>query len=136
MPHGRHSFEVISGMPVVTAPAEIDLITVDQLRRVLLDAAAHGHTTVVLDMTRTRFCDSAGLRALVQTHRRALTEGGELRLVIPVDGIVFRVFNLTGLYSFIPRFGSLEAALAERPAAAIPPSRPTPAPGPGRTPPT
>jgi anti-sigma B factor antagonist len=126
MPQSRNSFEVISGVPVVTAPAEIDVITVDQLRVVLLDAAAQGHTTVVVDMTRTRFCDSAGLRALAQMHRRALEEGGELRLVIPADGFVVRVFNLTGMYSFIPRFDSLQAALAERPSAAMPPSGPGP----------
>ena len=37
-------------------------------------------------MSRTRFCDSAGLAVLVRAHKRAVTEGGELRLVTPADG--------------------------------------------------
>lgn len=90
---------------------------------VLLDAAARGHTTVVMDMTGTQFCDSSGLSVLVRARRRALAEGGELRLVIPADGAVFRIFTLTGLYRFIPRFSSLAEALVQRPVAVVLPSR-------------
>jgi anti-anti-sigma factor len=110
------------GLLVVAAPAELDATTAGQLRLDLLEAAAHGHTTVVVDMTRTWFCDSAGLSVLVRAHKRALQEGGELRLVIPADGAVSRIFTLTSLYRFIPRFGSLQQALLQRPAAPIRPS--------------
>ena len=118
--------EMISGLPVVTAPAEIDVTTADQLRLVLLEAGARGHTTVVVDMTRTEFCDSAGLGVLIRAHKRALEEGGELRLVMPAGGAVFRIFTLTSLYRFIPRFGNLPEALLQRPAVAIRPLRPQP----------
>jgi anti-sigma B factor antagonist len=121
---------MITGVPVVTPPAEIDLTTADQFQLVLLEAAAHGDTTVVVDMTDTKFCDSAGLSVLARAHKRALEAGGELRLVIPASGAVFRVFTLTSLDRFIPRFGSLQEALPQRPAAApIPPARPRPSPG-------
>src|SRR5437868_4831316 len=100
MPDVSYLVEMISGVPVVTAPAEIDITTADQLRLVLLEAAAHGHTTVVVDMTRTQFCDSSGLSVLARAHKRALEEGGELRLVIPAGGAVFRIFTLTSLYRF------------------------------------
>jgi hypothetical protein len=73
-------------------------------------------------MTRTQFCDSAGLGVLIRAHKRALEEGGELRLVMPPDGAVFRIFTLTSLYRFIPRFGSLSEALLQGPAAPILPS--------------
>jgi anti-sigma B factor antagonist len=118
--------EMIGGLPVVTAPAGIDATTADQLRLVLLEAAAHGHTTVVVDMTGTQFCDSAGLSVLIRAHKRALEEGGELRLVMPADGAVFRIFTLTSLYRFIPRFGSLQEALLQGPAVAIRPLGPQP----------
>jgi anti-anti-sigma factor len=123
MPDVSYLVEMITGLPVVTAPAEIDVSTADQLRLVLLEAAAHGHTTVVVDMTGTRFCDSAGFSVLARAHKRALEEGGELRLVMPAGGAVFRIFTLTSLYRFIPRFGSLQEALLQRPAAAIRPPR-------------
>jgi len=109
------SFQMIGDVPVVTAPAEIDAATADQLRMVLLRAAADGHATVVVDMTGTKFCDSAGLGVLIRTHKRALEGGGELRLVIPADGAVFRVLTLTEVYRFIPRFDSLQEALLQRP---------------------
>lgn len=115
MPDISQPFEMIGDVPVVTAPAEIDAATADQLRMVLLEAAVRRHATVVVDMTGTKFCDSAGLRVLVRAHKRALEDGGELRLVIPADGAVFRVFTLTELYRFIPRFDSLQEALLQRP---------------------
>jgi anti-sigma B factor antagonist len=129
MHDSNDSVETINGVPVVAAPAEIDVTTAEQLRSVLLEAASHGHTTVVVDMTRTWFCDSCGLSVLVRAHKRALGVGGELRLVIPPQGTVFRIFALTSLYRFIPRFDSLTEALLQRPAAPVRPLRPRPSPG-------
>lgn len=45
-------------------------------------------------------------------HRRALDEGGELRLVLPPDGSVVRVLAITGLNRCIPCFTGLDQALA------------------------
>jgi anti-anti-sigma factor len=115
---------MINGLPVVVAPAEIDVTTAEQLRMVLRRAAARRQATVVMDMTRTRLCDSAGLTVLVRAHRRAVLEDGELRLVIPGGGTVSRIFTITGLDRVIPVFGSLEEALAPRPAALNRPWRP------------
>jgi anti-sigma B factor antagonist len=131
LPDVSYPLEMINGVPVVTALAEIDVTTADQLRLVLLEAASRGHTTVVVDMTRTEFCDSSGLGVLVRAHKRALEEGGELRLVMPADGAVFRIFTLTSLHRFIPRFGSLQEALLERPAVPLRSSCPPRPDGPG-----
>ncbi len=128
MPGIRHPL-MINGMPVVTAPGEIDVTTAEHLRAVLFHAAARGHATVVVDMSRTRFCDSAGLAVLVRAHKRAVTEGGELRLVIPADRAVARIFAITRLDLVIPLFSSLDEALAPRPAAVIRPLRPRPSAG-------
>ena len=102
-----------SGVPVVEAPAEIDIVNAEQLRTVLREAGTRGHATVVLDMTGTRFCDSEGFSVLIGAHKWALAEGGGLRLVIPSSSLVFRVFRAIGLGRFIPRFASLEEALAQ-----------------------
>ena len=103
---------MINGAAVVTASAEIDVITAQQLRMAVLDAGNRGHAIVVVDMTRTRFCDSAGLSVLVRAYRRALADGGELRLVLPAEGPAARVLTVTGLDHLIPSFGSLDQALA------------------------
>jgi anti-sigma B factor antagonist len=117
---------MINGLPVVAAPAEIDSTTAGQLRMVLLRTAARRPAAVVVDMTRTRFCDSAGLTVLVRAHQRAVADGGELRVVIPGGGAVARVFAITSLDRVIRVFGSLDEALAPRPAAVILPLRPRP----------
>ena len=51
MGDGRFPFEVVNGVPVVTAPEEIDITNAPELRSALLEAAAHGHGTLVADLT-------------------------------------------------------------------------------------
>jgi anti-sigma B factor antagonist len=102
--------EVISDVPVVTAPEEIDVTNAARLRTALLQAAAYGTGTLVIDMSRTRFCDCAGLHAVVAAHKRAQAERGEVRLVISGPGAL-RVFAITGIDRVIPHFTSLDQAL-------------------------
>lgn len=110
----------INGVPVLATPAEIDITTADQLRAALLHPTRDGHPVVVVDMTSTHFCDSAGLHALMAAYKRAHAEGSELRLVIPADGAVQRVLTLTGIDRVIPCFPNLEEALAKAPCGANP----------------
>ena len=120
----RYPIEMVNGVPVVAAPPEIDASNAGWLRAALLDAAARGHATFVVDMTGTQFCDSAGLGVLVRAHNRALADGGELRLVIPASAMVLRVFALTGIDRVIPNFPSLYEAVVPAPATAPRPPRP------------
>jgi anti-sigma B factor antagonist len=129
-----YPIEMVKGVPVVVAPTEIDATNADWLRSVLLQAADRGHGTFVVDMTRTQFCDSAGLRVLVRAHNWALAEGGELRLVIPASAMVLRIFALTGLDQVIPNFADLDEALAPAPAAAPRPRHRRRRPKPGMRP--
>ena len=106
----RYLRKMINGVPVMATPAEIDITTAGQLGAVLL-AATEQYRTLVVDMTRTRFCDVATAHALVAARMRVLAKGGELRLVVPADGTV-RVLTLLGADRFIPCFASLEEAVA------------------------
>lgn len=120
----RYLRTMISGVLVVAMPAEIDITTTDQLRGILLDAAIRGHATVVVDMSRTRFCDSSGLHVLLRAHQRAMAEGGELRLVLPGDGPIPRIVTLMCLDRLIPSFASLAEALAHTPDGTCEPGEP------------
>jgi anti-sigma B factor antagonist len=126
----RYPCQMAGRVPVVLAPAEIDLTTAGQLRAILLDWHSRGHATVVVDMTGTQFCDCAGLRELALAHKRAVREGGGLRLVIPAGGVVLRIFTVTGLDRLVPRFDALDQALAQVPAVMGRPLRPGSHPGP------
>jgi anti-sigma B factor antagonist len=117
MPDDRFPVEMVGGVPVVAAPEEIDITNAEALRSALLKAAANGNRTLVVDMTRTQFCDSSGLHTLIAAHKRAGAEGREVLLVIP-STTVLRVFSLTGMDGVIPNFTSLAEALAQAPAAA------------------
>jgi anti-anti-sigma factor len=116
MPEVRFPVEMVQGVPVVAAPEEIDITNADELGAALLEAAGLGQATFVVDMSRTRFCDSAGLQALVAAHRRARAEGGQLRLVIS-GAAVLRIFAITGVDQVIHSFPGLDEALAQLSAA-------------------
>jgi anti-sigma B factor antagonist len=119
--------ELMRGVPVVSAPEEIDITNAAGLRAGLLEAAGleaagleaglavGGHPAFVVDMTRTRFCDSAGIAALIEAHRRAQAAGGQMLLAVSGAGVP-RIFELTGVDRVIPSFTSLEEALAYTPA--------------------
>jgi anti-anti-sigma factor len=115
MPEASFPVEVVGGVPVVTAPEEIDITNAAGLRAALLEAAVHGSGTLVADMAQTQFCDSAGLHVLVRAHQRARADGGQLLLVI-CAAAVLRIFAVTGIDHLIPTFPTLEQALAAAPA--------------------
>jgi anti-sigma B factor antagonist len=116
MSGARYPIDMVQGLPVVQAPEEIDAGNADLLRAALLKLLTQGHTTVVVDMTRTQFCDSVGLHVLVRAHQRAWMRDGELRLVLPDAADALRVFMVTGLDRVIPRFADPAAAVARAPA--------------------
>jgi anti-sigma B factor antagonist len=122
----EYPIEMVNGVPVVTAPEEIDISNADGLDAVLREAAADGHAMFVVDLTRTQFCDSAGLGALARAHNRARANRGELRLVKPTSASVLHVLAITGIDQVIPNFPSLYEAVEPAPATA-----PRPPPGPG-----
>jgi anti-anti-sigma factor len=70
------------------------------------------HTTLVVDMSETTFCDSAGVSELVQAHKRAEAAGGEVRLVIS-GASVMRLLAIIGVDRVLPIFTSLEDAIEE-----------------------
>jgi anti-sigma B factor antagonist len=131
MPEASFAVEVVSGVPVVTAPEEIDITNAAGLRAALLDAASDGHRQLVVDMTRTRFCDSSGVHALAAAHRRA--RGEDRQLLLAASGpAVLRVLELTGIDQMIPRFASLDEALGQVSSGGAPSSRPAAPPSAGQ----
>jgi anti-sigma B factor antagonist len=117
MPDDGFPVEMVQGVPVLAAPEEIDITNAAALRLALLTATANGTGTLVVDMTRTQFCDSSGLHTLVAAHKRAGAEGREILLVIPSTAVL-RVFALTAMDRVIPNFTSLAEALAQTAATA------------------
>jgi anti-sigma B factor antagonist len=112
MPDDGFPVEMVQGVPVLAAPEEIDITNAAALRSALRTATANGNGTLVVDMTRTQFCDSSGLHTLLAAHKRADSEGRQIVLVIPSTAVL-RVFALTAMDRVIPNFTSLAEALAQ-----------------------
>ena len=65
----------IGQVAVVTLPAEIDVTNADAIREELLAVLNQGAVLLVADMSKTDFCDSSGVSALVRVFRHAATSG-------------------------------------------------------------
>lgn len=124
MPAVEYSVKTVNGLPVVSAPAEVDVSNADGLRQLLLASADEGHAVLVVDMSGTAFCDSTGLHQLVRARKRATAAGGEVRLVITAP-TVLRMFAIVGIDRFFPIFKSLDEAVAS-PSASV--AKPIPCP--------
>jgi anti-sigma B factor antagonist len=98
---------------VISLPAEIDAINADHVGSQLLAAFGPGITTVIADMTGTTFCDSSGIRVLLQAHQQARANHAELVLVVASAGVL-RVLELTGLDVLLPIYPTLAEAMAAR----------------------
>ena len=114
MPEPGFPGRLVDGLPVVTAPAEIDVGNAAQLRGALLAAAAEHQPVIVVDMADTEFLDSTGLNVLVRALKQAEDDGAELRLVVRAAAL-HRILNVTGVASMFGIYDNVEEALhAER----------------------
>ena len=95
---------------VVTMPAEVDLTVADAARGALLEVLNQGAALLVVDMTATTFCDSAGITALVRAARRAAASNAEIRVATAAQ-TVLRVFSLVGIDRLIAVCPSLAEAM-------------------------
>jgi len=96
---------------VVTLPAEIDVVNGDEVREDLLTVLNRGPAALIVDMTGTTFCDSAGVNTLVRAYKRAEACGARMRLVVSAP-TVRRVLAITGVDRLIGTCPSVAAALA------------------------
>lgn len=91
----------------------LDLATAPSLRAALLEAANEGKHDIIVDLSHLEFLDSTGLGALIGAHRRALENGGRVRLIVN-DGPIQRLLTITGLMRIFAVYATLEAALEDR----------------------
>jgi anti-anti-sigma factor len=102
----------VAGVPVVSAPGEIDVTNVCGLRDAIRSCTNAEGATLVVDMSETTFCDSAGMNQIVRAHQRAVAASGELRLVVG-SASVMRILAIVGIDRMLPIYTSLDEALVE-----------------------
>ena len=97
------------GVVIAEVAGEIDISTAAQLRERLFELADSGGTLIV-DLNRVTFIDSAGLGALVGTARRAAVHGGSLHAVCSRPQ-TRKLLWLTGVDRRIPLAATVDGAL-------------------------
>ena len=97
------------GVAIAAITGEIDISTVNVLRETLFEVAGTGQTLIV-DLNRVTFIDSAGLGALVATYRHATAHGGTLHAVC-AQPHTRKLLWLTGVDRRIPLTATVDGAL-------------------------
>jgi anti-anti-sigma factor len=101
----------IGQVAVVTLPAEIDVTNADTVREELLSVLNDGAVLLIADLSKTSFCDSAGVSALVRTFRQASASASAMRLVVNTPAVQ-RVLSITGVDRLVDTYPSVAASLA------------------------
>jgi anti-anti-sigma factor len=110
VPARRHPVLWIDRAAVVSAPAEIDARNAGEVLACLLSVIHEGPATLIVDMTATAFCDSAGLNSLVRAFQRAGASGIEMRLAAGGPA-VRRILEVTAVDQLIGTYPSVPASL-------------------------
>lgn len=110
VPARRHPVLWIGRAAVVSAPAQVDTCNAGDVLACLLSVIREGPATLIVDLTATAFCDSAGLNSLVQAFRRAGASGIEMRLAVSGPE-VRRILKVTGIDQLIGTYPSVPASL-------------------------
>jgi anti-sigma B factor antagonist len=97
------------GVVIAAITGEIDVSNSAQLRERLFELADAGGTLIV-DLNRVAFIDSAGLGALVGTSRRAAEHGGSL-LAVCAQPQPRKLLWMTGVDKRIPLSATVAGAL-------------------------
>lgn len=98
------------GIAVLRPRGRLTMVAASDLKAVVDDVVAQGHTVVVVDLQDTEFMDSSGLGALVGGLRSARAAGGDLRIARPSTQ-VRTVLELTTMDRVLRPHASVEDAV-------------------------
>lgn len=109
----RLEIERTDGVPIAHVSEDIDAANVAATQRQLADALGPDALGLIVDLSRVRYFDSAGIDMLLRLSDRLKHRRAKLFLVIPDDSQLKRLFTLVGLPEVIAIHTTVEAALQE-----------------------
>jgi len=104
-------FERHDGVSVVRPREDIDAANAAALREQLADCVDPGTDRLVVDLTETRYLDSAGIDMLFRLSELLRQRRAVLLLVIPPESNLARLSEIVGLSRAMPVHTSVQAAL-------------------------
>jgi anti-anti-sigma factor len=105
------STEIVDGrVTVLAVRGELERDSMQILGAAADAALDAGTTRLVLDLAQLTFCDSSGLRLLVEVHRRAADRGASLHLA-EVRPNIAKVIQLVNLDRMLAVHHTVESAI-------------------------
>lgn len=102
-----HSRRLDNGWLSIAVEGEVDLATVGDLQEALDGAFEDQDDAVVVDLTKSTFMDSTGLKALVMANRKFDAAGRSFAIAVS-GGPVSRLLDLSGVNMSIRTVESVE----------------------------
>jgi anti-anti-sigma factor len=103
--------ERLDGVPVVRPHEDIDAANAAALRERLADTVDPRTELLIVDLSETRYLDSAGIDMLIRLAELLRQRRSTLALVIPPESNLARLAEIVGLGRAIALHESVEAAL-------------------------
>ncbi|HEX3451905.1 MAG TPA: STAS domain-containing protein [Solirubrobacteraceae bacterium] len=104
--------ERVDGVSVARPREDIDAASARRVRDALAECLDEGSDSLVLDLSETRYVDSAGIDMLFRLFGVLRERRARLQLVIPRDSNLARLAAIVALPSVVPVHESVELALA------------------------
>lgn len=102
--------------PVARVVGEVDTSNARDVGAALDEAVANTASGLVVDLSELGFVDSSGIGVLFGLARRLTDRRQQLRLVVPDDSPIRRVFAVVRIDRLAPVHETVEEALAAMPA--------------------
>ena len=100
-----------SHVPVARLPTDVDAANVAMLAERLAASVSQQGRELVVDLTNTRYVDSAGIDMLFRLGRRLGQRGVNLHVVIPPDSPLVRLAEIVSLPSALAVYGNVDEAV-------------------------
>lgn len=114
--------ERVDGVPVARIQADIDAANATVTGRQLEEALGPDASSLIIDLSETRYVDSAGIDMLFRLGDRLDHRRAKLMLVIPDSSQLTRLVSIVGLPDVIAVHPTLAAALQDAAGSAPAPS--------------
>jgi anti-sigma B factor antagonist len=107
--------ERVDGVCVARPREDIDAASARRVRDALAECVDEGCDSLVLDLSETRYVDSAGIDMLFRLSELLRERRARLQLVIPRESNLARLAAIVALPSIVPVHETVALALAAMP---------------------
>lgn len=123
------AIERIDRVPIAHVHGDIDAASAVGIQQQLDDALGPDASSLVVDLSATRYLDSAGIDVLLRLGERLEHRRAKLILLIPDSSQLRRLVSIVGMPGTVPIHATLPAALEEARTMQTQTAAPSPDPG-------